>query len=426
MKRLFWTAGVVLAAFALHRAVFAQGPDDGGAALRNPFDPVPVRPAPVRPDPARPAPGADRPATDIEKALHGATPLAAPTLPFGESAGLGADGRPKGLAALKPSAKDDMNRDIAVEPGQGQWMISVMSYVGPEAPQMAREFALEMRTSYKLSAFVFNYGAEERKKEYDRVKAIIDQQKKFCEDNKMPLEKVRVRYTYVPDQCAVLVGGYATEDAAHKDLKNRIRHLKPPDPRKVKLDMGVAAGYEKSDLSTERYKPGGVAKEVVQVYMNPFLRAFVAHNPSIKVERSTEPEAYDLATLWKLNKGEPYNLLECKKALTLAITHFRTPTGMQATPEGGGGVLGALGFTKKKTRQDYAATNANILADNLRTHFKLDAYVLHTQFSSVVTVGSYDSPEDPNLRSMKNLLQARLRVPGVDMFPEPYLMKVPH
>ena len=292
--------------------------------------------------------------------------------------------------------------------------------------QMARDFALEMRTTYKLAAFVFNYGAEERKKEYDRVKAIIDQQKKFCEDNHMPLEKVRVRYTYVPDQCAVLIGGYPSEEAAHKDLKSRIRNLKPPDPKKVKLDLGVAAGYEKSDLSSERYKPAGVAKEVVQVYMNPFLRAFVAHNPAIKVERPTEPEAYDLAALWKLNKGEPYNLLECRKAVTLAITHFRTPTGMEDAPTASGGVLGALGFTKKKARDDYAATNANILADNLRKHFKIEAYVLHTRYSSVVTVGGYDSPEDPNLRSMKNLLQARLRVPGVEMFPEPYLMKVPH
>jgi hypothetical protein len=80
---------------------------------------------------------------------------------------------------------------------------------------------------------------------------------------------------------------------------------------------------------------------------------------------------------------------------------------------------------KKKEREDYAATNANTLADNLRKHMKLDAYVLHTRYASIVTIGGYDSVEDPNLRSMKNVLQTRLRIPTVELFPEPYPMKVP-
>jgi hypothetical protein len=32
---------------------------------------------------------------------------------------------------------------------------------------------------------------------------------------------------------------------------------------------------------------------------------------------------------------------------------------------------------------------------------KVEAYVLHTKYGSVVTVGGYDTPDDPRLRQMQ-------------------------
>ncbi len=424
MKRLGTAMGLVcLALLAYLRAVAAQGPDigpgDGGAALRNPFDPVPVRPtsAPV----ARP------PASEVERTIYGASAPKASN-PFPEVASLSKDGKPHGLAALKPSSKDDINKDITVQPSQGPWMISVMSYVGEDAPENARAFVTVLRSKYKLPAFVFNHGSEDRKKEYDRVKEMVDRQKKFCEDNNLPLDKVRIRYTFVPDQCAVLIGGYPSEEAAHRELK-RVRELKSKDLEDagVKLDVGIFARGERDPSKFDFDK----VSEAVAIYANPFKRAFLVRNPSIKVERKEGENLLDMtpkevAQLRKLNNGEPYNLFECKKAFTLAITHFRTPTASEETVVASSAILGTLGIAKKKQRDDYAATNAHTIADNLRKHFKLEAYVLHTRYMSVVTVGGYDAVDDPSLRSMKSLLQERLRIPGIEMFPEPYLMKVPH
>lgn len=435
MKHLGWAACFVCLTILAIRcaALLGQGPDlgpgAGGAALRNPYDAAPARPS----VPLPPRPGA----TEVERTVLGKSgPAPAPSLFPDLRSEEGAPGRPKGLAGLKPSEKEDINRDIAVTPALGPWLISVMSYVGPQAPVMAREFAFELRNTHKMQAYVFNYAAEENRKEYERVKEFVDRQKKALEATGLPMEqKLRIRYTFVPDQCAVLIAGYASAEAAARDAE-RIRKLAPPDPRKVKLDTKLYAEYElvdgKSPLRPDlkAYKPPTEAKEAKIVSVNPFKRAFHVPNPSIKVERAAEPEAafaYDLPSLRKLNKGEPYSLLECKKSLTLAITHFRTPTAIEGTEPtaGSGGFLAGLGFGKKKEREDYAATNANVLAENLRKHFKLDAFVLHTRYDSVVTVGGYDSADDPNLRSMKNLLQTRLRIPTVEMFPEPYLMKVP-
>ncbi len=53
----------------------------------------------------------------------------------------------------------DPNRDIAVGPAAGKYLICVMSYTGPNAPQWAKEMATELRNTYKFPAvYVFTRG----------------------------------------------------------------------------------------------------------------------------------------------------------------------------------------------------------------------------------------------------------------------------
>ena len=44
---------------------------------------------------------------------------------------------------------------------------------------MARQMVMELRNHYRLQAFVFNHGAEEKRKEDARVKAIIEKQRGY-------------------------------------------------------------------------------------------------------------------------------------------------------------------------------------------------------------------------------------------------------
>src|SRR6266487_4232689 len=59
----------------------------------------------------------------------------------------------------------DPQKDYSVTPEVGTWMICAASYMGETAPKMAHDLVLELRRDpYDLPAFVFNRGAEERRK----------------------------------------------------------------------------------------------------------------------------------------------------------------------------------------------------------------------------------------------------------------------
>jgi hypothetical protein len=62
---------------------------------------------------------------------------------------------------------------------------------------------------------------------------------------------------------------------------------------------------------------------------------------------------------------------------------------------------------------------ARVLRD---MHF--DAYVLHTRYSSIVTVGGYDTVNDPLLLQNQRHL-ASLQLGSVQMFATPMPMQVP-
>ena len=56
-----------------------------------------------------------------------------------------------------------------------------------------------------------------------------------------------------------------------------------------------------------------------------------------------------------------------------------------------------------------------------------EAYEFHDRYASIVTVGSYDRPDDPRLRAMQQTLTTRLRPlqAQVQLFPQPLPMPVP-
>src|SRR5437870_1075005 len=63
----------------------------------------------------------------------------------------------------------DPNKDYTIVPEAGPWMIYATHFVGPEAPQLAHEMVLEIRSRFDLPAWVFNRGEEERRKQRDRL-----------------------------------------------------------------------------------------------------------------------------------------------------------------------------------------------------------------------------------------------------------------
>jgi hypothetical protein len=284
-------------------------------------------------------------------------------------------------------------------------MIIVKSYKGPTAEELAHELILMLRRRDNLAAHLFVFGEEEKRKQEEYL-AHVHQ---LCPDVAHP----RVKYVRVELEYGVLVGGYPDIDSARRALDD-VKRLKPPDSRKL------------MDLMTN-LEPAGDQKSVVKVApINPFVTAFVVHNPTVPLEQAdrNKPDP----ALRELNDGRPYNLFRCGKPWTLAVKDFPGATTLQPRSSTGS-FLGMIGLGKADAVLDAGSKQAEEVARVLHETMKLDAYVLHTRRSSVVTVGGFDGPEDPQLQQMQrqlaNLQLKNGQVVLLQCFAEPVPMQVP-
>jgi hypothetical protein len=305
-----------------------------------------------------------------------------------------------------------------VTPGAGPWMILTTTYTGPTARGMAYKLLAELRDHYKLPAYIFSYGDEDRRKEQERIarekeriRKIIARQQKFLEGTKGELgvvAPVRIRTRRFEDQYGVLVGGYPSFEAARQEML-RIKKLKPPDPKRVAMPILHVADPKD--------------KKATPAYLSPFTQAFVVRNPTLKSQvaahRNDRPDPF----LKKLNAEETYNLLKCGKRFTLAVAVFRGASIIQSGKTTSN-FLDKLGAGNPGAALNASALNAHNVAEFLRTKLNFEAYVLHTKYYSVVTVGSFDNLKDPQVKALKDRL-SRLKLDPIPMLPQAYPMQVP-
>jgi hypothetical protein len=386
------------------------------------FQPVApaARPAPVAPAaPTGPAP------------LYSAPPTGAYVPP---SDGLGAPmyGSPAPAAPAPNYAPIPVNVEIpsvlgpnhplVIKPEHGPYFILVKSYVRPakesdeakadkglSARELAEGLAHEIRETYRVQAFLYEYISEERKAEerakiaarqrFAEYRAQLDTMRQKAELQGMeflaPDNKLRVMSHRHNDQIGVLVGGFQSEADA---LKALALVKKWPIPKNdVLCDKGAIARPDASGKS-----------ELVTAAINPYASAFVVTNPSIaKAEKPTAPKPGTDPFLVKLNDGRPYNLFKATKGWTLAVKSFTAPVEFVGADTGSKKV----GFSKPSDVLAAGAEQAESLAKVIRSmkgpsgqSMNLEAFVLHTRTASIVTVGQYDSADDPALQATKRLL----------------------
>lgn len=277
-----------------------------------------------------------------------------------------------------------------ITPQVGPWMILVNSYSGENSRQLADDLIQEIRTNYRTAAYGFNRGAEERAKEKERIQKIKEQQEQFITQSGLPVgTKLRSPKTIrIEDQYAVLIGGFKDIDAARKAL-DEVRKLKPPSERLMHQTLG------------------GDAARPTSKSLNPFLTAFVVRNPTVPAERDARDDKPD-PHLKEYNADESYSLLKCPKRWTLAVKSYQgraTVVQTQATEKSvveklTGGASGADLLNAN-------AKQAHLVAEMLKK-FGYEAYVLHTEYSSVVTIGGFDSAEDPRMIQLQKLFSNEL------------------
>jgi hypothetical protein len=302
-----------------------------------------------------------------------------------------------GIVRAAPQVEADPNRDYAVGPEAGPWMICTAHFNGPSAPELAHQMVMLIRTRYNMPAYVFNYADAERKKQKDLLQ---QQAPAFASPPAVPGEIVVPipRHTLtirVEEQCAVMIGGYPDEATAHVAL---LAVKKLPPPLDLKVPEGAPAPFD--SVVNER----GEAK-----YINPFsAQSMVVRNPSIQREiHVMQPK--DDPFLKTLNADEEFSMLRCPGKWTLAVKEYMGASAVENKPTGMGPLQSFFGSGKSKTGETLAlaANNAHELAKTL-TQLKFDAYVLHTRTSSVVSIGAFNDPNDPAMQNYRDRI-AQLR-----------------
>jgi hypothetical protein len=297
-----------------------------------------------------------------------------------------------GLAAAvlwAPAQEGAVPREYLITPEIGPWTICAASFTGEMAGKMARDLVGELRTQYRLNAYLYDRGDEQRRQQEQEIEQKRKLQELYLRNAGLDPTQIHlpVRRHRIEDQYVVLIGGYPDMSSARREL-DRIKKL--PPPRSVPRDTIIRSSLDPA--SKEKRE---------QEAVNPFHTSFVARNPTVPVshEQANKPDPF----LKELNAYESFSLLKCPKPWTLLVKEYRGATMIQSQ-SAPSGFLDRLFGHKAGEQLNACGMNAHNMADALRKEgFK--AYVLHTRTSSMVTVGEFDSDKDPQIQQVQQALR---------------------
>jgi hypothetical protein len=252
-------------------------------------------------------------------------------------------------------------KNYALTKEHGPWMVMVASFrnvpkdrrdQGLSAEEAAIELVYELRER-GIPAYTYSQGAVVQKID------TIDRQGR--EDERI--------FAAQRDMVCVLAGNWNSID--DKEGQKALTSIKKTYPKFMKDK-----------------KSGAIFRETTG-QKGPLGGAFMTINPLLSPEevarRKPDPDVV------RMNSGSSFALIGCKKRYTVQVATFTGKHSMQVRPEE---------FDRKlQDRTSYglnqAGEDAEQLAAALRER-KIEAYVHHDRYQSIVTVGSFDSPNDPS------------------------------
>lgn len=285
---------------------------------------------------------------------------------------------------------------------------------------MAERLAKEIREKHKVAAYLFERNAEERAAELAQIEQIRkseqvknqplielqNQARKSAEVRgdvyleNPPKLKIPKPAMEMQEQWAVLIGGFTTMEAARKGL-DTVRKLPAPTDTTLLDRTSIGVGGDETTGSRSEFRSSWN-------FINPFACAMVVPNPA--VAKANLEEKYKLEPfIVKINSDVKNSLLKATKPWTLIVRNFSTPTKMVGKDGDGGNIFNKLFDPQKKSLLDVTAEEAERLAESLRhpdmKPQSFEAFVLHHRMGSIVTVGQYDSPDDPKLLETQRILK---------------------
>jgi hypothetical protein len=273
------------------------------------------------------------------------------------------DVQPDNSEIPAPNSVDDAKPTIPLPTGpiepymltkeQGPFMVLAYSFRGPDAPRQALALVLELRSKYKLPAYIL---LPKKFPGRSIIRGVPPQAPQFAMKDDVGLpELIRTL-----DEAAVMVGNEKTTKDAF-DLMNKIKKIHPECIDGVPQMWHVRKGKGLS-------------------------RAIATANPFVPAEE-LYPRQPDVM-LVKMNDG-PHNIRRCPGRYTLQIANFSGRS--------------------NKSPLATAADDAERLAEALSKDREIQKlgcqpYVYHDHYSSRVTIGSFNAPDDPNARKLHDRL----------------------
>jgi hypothetical protein len=219
------------------------------------------------------------------------------------------------------------------------------------------------------------------------------------------------------------------------DQEAKIEKINSPDPlgnaqRRVfaaqrPMIAVIAGNYDTVDEKDSQFRDGRVAQQTLKwiktylptvQYQSPntgetesvrldLSKAFFTRNPMLAQTTQKKVDPF----VKSLNASNEFSLLKNKGRYTLVIASFY-----------GNSQIRPAHFDdfdtrmRVKKRLDQAAHDSHELAIMLRDHqrireLQLQPYVYHEQYRSIVTVGSFSSPDDPRIDQLRATFQAKYK-----------------
>lgn len=271
----------------------------------------------------------------------------------------------------------------------GPWMIMVTSMRGStnEEHQRAEAAAYDIVYELRLNgipAYVYKTGA------------IVDHVESYNRQGQ-PTKKIVAQQR---PEVAVLAGNYednlensSTGKVAHKTLEF-IKRFRPQA-----LEAHARLLDAASQQMTSEFKDANFREKR---HYGPLYKAHLAPNPLLTPQEVAARRKDPL--LVELNVGQPFSIAENKGRYTLIVATFEGKSTITLSR------ANELDKVIKSGSLDESGYRAMELAATMRAQKNLPAYAFHDKFRSVVTVGSFNSPDDPEIQKYIELFKTKQKV----------------
>ena len=297
-------------------------------------------------------------------------------------------------AAVSPGSATAQSL-FPLTPKQGPVMVRVTSFAGEDALRWANTLAAELRQKHGIDAYVYRFqlSPSEERPTQEQVAA-------YKQRFKMAPRVPRL-LRQPPENWVVLAGNFDSfESRGASKLHEKIQQLVP---KSVPADVFARFRMHTKEGTTQA----------------PLNQAMLVFNPLAPKDRKrlSDPDQDRIAhMLLQLNSDTDFSVYNLNAPYTMAVRQFR---GLNVLDEEKADSIFSRGLLggKKKTALQLAGQNAVVVAEQLRNMGYENTYVFHGQFASVVCVGGYQSPNDP--QAMKDYqVFSRMQLNGLQLTPQ--------